>query len=158
MYRHLRSKKIKIGKTIEMFENLPDNIELKITSEKDGTLNFPVFLLYDQFMGSDFIQTVHESTTLRKFLTPVFAVQSEWDKEHEYRMDSIEVYFHADQTKPIDPKDYPKKKSTKKYIKCDLKQTLLEVLAHDNHIIPQYPLFKIISSENDYKDAFLNEI
>ena len=50
-------------------------------------------------------------------------------------MDTIEVYFEADSTKPLDKKDQGKK-STKKYIKCDLKQTLLQVLQHENHIVP----------------------
>lgn len=49
------------------------------------------------------------------------------------------------------------KKSTKKYVKVELKQTLLQALAHPNHIVPQYPVFKIISRENeDFKDAFLD--
>ena len=64
-------------------------------------------------------------------------------------MDSIEVYFEADSTKALDPKDLALKKSTKKYIKVDIKQTLLEVLQHPNHIVPQYPVFKVICKEND---------
>lgn len=73
-------------------------------------------------------------------------------------MDTIEVYFEADSTKPLDKKDQGKK-STKKYIKCDLKQTLLQVLQHVNHIVPQYPVLKVISKENDdFRDAFLSEI
>ena len=73
-------------------------------------------------------------------------------------MQSIEVYFEADQTKALDQKDYPKKKSTKKYVRLDLKMTLLECLQHENHIVPMYPVLKIISSDSDFKDAFLNEI
>ena len=47
MYRFLRSKKLKIGKKIELFEQLPDNLELNVTKDKDDMLHFPVFLLYD---------------------------------------------------------------------------------------------------------------
>ena len=36
-------------------------------------------------------------------------------------MDTIEVYFEADSTKALDPKETASKKSTKKYIKVDLK-------------------------------------
>ena len=109
-------------------------------------------------MTTDFIQDWEEDQTLRSALTPVFACQPPWDTEGDYTMQSIEVYFEADQTKALDRKDYPKKKSTKKYIKLDLKQTLLEALVHPNHIIPHYPVLKIISSDSDFKDAFLNEI
>jgi hypothetical protein len=43
-------------------------------------------------------------------------------------MDTIEVYFEADSTTPLDPKDKAKSKSGKKYIRCSMEQTLLEVL------------------------------
>jgi len=58
----------------------------------------------------------------------------------------------------LDPKEAPKEKSKTKYIKADLKQTLLEVLKHPNHLIPQYPVLKIVSSESDFKESFLKEI
>jgi hypothetical protein len=67
------------------------------------------------------------------------------------------VYFEADQTEPLDPKDI-KKKSTKKYVKIALNQTLLEALQHENHIVPQYPILKVVSTDSDFREAFLNEI
>ena len=67
------------------------------------------------------------------------------------------MYFEADQTEPLDPKDI-KKKSTKKYIKIALNQTLLEALQHENHIVPQYPILKVVSTDSDFREAFLNEI
>ncbi len=74
-------------------------------------------------------------------------------------MDTIEVYFEADMTKCLDKKEAPENKSNKKYIRVDLNATLLSVLKHDNYIVPQFPVFKIISKENDdFKDAFLDEI
>jgi hypothetical protein len=45
-------------------------------------------------------------------------------------MDTIEVYFEANVSPPLDPKDLAKGKSNKKYIKCDLNWTLLDVLKH----------------------------
>ena len=74
-------------------------------------------------------------------------------------MDTIEVYFEADMTKLLDKKDAPKSKSTKKYIRCNLNDTLLQILKHPNYVVPQFPVFKIISRENDdFKESFLNEI
>jgi hypothetical protein len=87
----------------------------------------------------------------------LFEEQAPWDEEGVYRIDTIEVYFEADATKALDKKDVAKNKSTRKYIKVDLKQTLLQALQHPNHIVPQYPVFKVISRENDdFKDAFLS--
>ena len=92
-------------------------------------------------------------------LRPLFADQAPWDEEGNYRMDTIEVYFEADMTKLLDKKDAPKNKSNKKYIKCDLNSTLLAILQHPNYAVPQFPVFKIISRENDdFRDMFLGEI
>lgn len=74
-------------------------------------------------------------------------------------MDTIEVYFEADQTKCLDQRETPASKSNKKYIRVNLKDSLLSVLQHENHIVPQYPVFKIVSRESDdFRDAFLGEI
>lgn len=73
-------------------------------------------------------------------------------------MQTIEVYFEADQTKPLDLKDTPRKKSTTKHIKLDLKMTLLEALALPNHIIPMYPVLKVICKDNDFKESFMKQI
>lgn len=110
-------------------------------------------------MVTDFIQAFPEEDTLATQLRPIFNDQAPWDEEGIYRMDTIEVYFEADMTKCIDKKEAPKQKSNKKYIKCDLNATLLSILQHPNYIVPQFPVFKILSKENDdFRDAFLSEI
>lgn len=74
-------------------------------------------------------------------------------------MDTIEVYFEADCTKCLDKKEEPKNKSNKKFIKVGINATLLDVLQHENFIVPQFPVLRIISKESeDFKEAFLNEI
>jgi len=102
VYRNLRGKKCKIGKKIH---HLPESVELQIFEDDDSKLHFPVLLLYDEFMATDFIQDWAEDVTLKDALRPVFAEQPPWDQEGDYRLDTIEVYFEADQTKPLDPKD-----------------------------------------------------
>ena len=88
----------------------------------------------------------------------MFAEQPPWDEEGKNRMDTIEVYFEADSTPLLDPKDKAKDKSTKKYVKCSIEQTLLEVLQHRHHIVPQYPVLKIVCKKTPFREAFLNEI
>ena len=155
VYRALRANKIKLGKIVH---HLPQMVDQSISLDKKGKLHFPVLILYDEFMQTDFIQDWCEDQTLQQQLRPLFNEQAPWDEEGAYRMDTIEVYFEADSTKPLDKKDQGRK-STKKYIKCDLKQTLLQVLQHENHIVPQYPVLKVISKANDdCKEAFLSLI
>lgn len=84
IYRNLREKKVKIGKKIH---SLPEGgVDLQITQDKEGKLHFPVLLLYDEFMTTDFIQDWQEDITLRSALTPVFACQPPWDREGDYTM------------------------------------------------------------------------
>ena len=117
VYRNLRSQGVKIGKKVHY---LPEIVELSITSDKEGKLHFPVLILYDEYMATDFVQDWHQDVTIKEQLTPVFSDRAPWDEEGKYRIDSIEVYFEADATSPLDPKDKAKDKSTKKYIKCSL--------------------------------------
>jgi hypothetical protein len=95
---------------------------------------------------------------LKDQLKDVFSERLPWDEEGKYRLDTIEVYFEADATTPLDQKDAPKDKSSKKYIRCGLDSTLLEVLKHKNHIVPQYPVLKIICKNTAFRESFLNEI
>lgn len=115
---------------------LPEIVEVNINEDSEGYLHFPVLILYDEYMATDFIQDWREDQTLREHLTAVFAERAPWDEEGKYNINTIEVYFEADATTPLDPKDKSKDKSNKKYIKCKLDQTLLEVLQHRHHIIP----------------------
>lgn len=156
LYRNLRGKKIKLGKRVH---SIPESIEAKISLDKKGLIHFPVILVYDEFMQIDLVQDWREDQTLDEQLRPIFNEKAPWDEDGTYRMDTIEVYFEADQTKPLDPKEVAKHKSTKKYIKLNMKDTLLKALVHENHIVPQYPALKVISKENDdFRDMFLDEI
>ncbi len=62
VYRNLRSKKVKIGKRIHY---LPEVVEVSITEDASGKLHFPVLLLYDEYMATDFIQDWVEDLTLK---------------------------------------------------------------------------------------------
>jgi DNA relaxase NicK len=52
VYRNLRAKKVKLGKVVH---HLPQVVDQSITVDKKGKLHFPVLLLYDEFMQTDFI-------------------------------------------------------------------------------------------------------
>ena len=52
IYRNLRSKKVKLGKRVH---HLPESLDLQIWLDEDSKLHFPVLLLYDEFMQTDFL-------------------------------------------------------------------------------------------------------
>lgn len=90
VYRNMRAKKVKVGKKVHF---LPEIVEVAIKEDNKGLLHFPVLILYEEYMVTDFIQDWPENSTLREQLTPVFAEQAPWDEQAKYRMDNIEVYF-----------------------------------------------------------------
>lgn len=58
IYHNMRDKGIKIGKKLN---HLPEgNVDYQITLDKEGKLHFPVLILYDEFMTTDFIQDWQE--------------------------------------------------------------------------------------------------
>lgn len=124
---------MKLGKKVH---HLPEIVEVNIWLDKEGFLHFPVLLLYDEFMATDFIQDWREDQRLKDHLEQVFSEPAPWDESGKYRYDNIEVYFEADATTPLDPKDKAREKSGKKYIRCGMEETLLEVLKNKYHIIP----------------------
>jgi len=57
VYRALRSKGVKVGKKSH---ELPEIVDSNITVDKYGKLHFPVLILYEEFMVTDFIQDFEE--------------------------------------------------------------------------------------------------
>lgn len=57
VYRALRQKKIKIGKRVH---HLPEIIDVNIWLDEEQLLHFPVLILYDEYMATDFIQDFRE--------------------------------------------------------------------------------------------------
>ena len=54
VYRNMREKKVKVGNKLNY---IPDNVgvDFKIYVDEESKLHFPVLLLYDEFMATDFI-------------------------------------------------------------------------------------------------------
>jgi len=52
VYKNLRGKKVKIGKQVH---HLPEIVDVNITEDKQGLLHFPVLILYDEYMATDFV-------------------------------------------------------------------------------------------------------
>ena len=52
VYRNLRSKKIKIGKRVHF---LPEIVDVSIRVDESDKLHFPVLILYDEYMATDFV-------------------------------------------------------------------------------------------------------
>ena len=114
----MREKKLKLGKKVHF---LPEIVDVNIWLDDDGLLHFPVLVLYPEYMTSDFIQDFREDQPLSDQFNAIFRDRAPWDEENKYTPQSIEVYFEANVSAPLDPKDKSKTNQSKKYYKCDLK-------------------------------------
>ena len=52
---------MRLGKRVH---TLPDTLDLQITLDEYGKLHFPVLILYDEFMQTDFIQDWEQDVTI----------------------------------------------------------------------------------------------
>ena len=78
-----------------------------------------------------------------------------WDEKQSYRMDTIEVYFETNMTKPLDP-GVKVVETKQKFKKCELNSKLIDVLRDELYIIPQFPAFYVVAKGTPFYASFLS--
>lgn len=144
LYSQLMSHGIKIGKRLHF---LPEDIQANLFIDDYQVLHFPVILLYDEFMQTDFIQDFPADTTFREQLSMVLSSPAPWDPSHRYNIDNIDVFYETNITEPLDPKQSVVD-TDDKYKKVKLDSDLLSVLQESTLIVPQYPIFIVIAKDS----------
>lgn len=148
LFNDIKKYGIKIGKKLHF---LPQDIGASLYIDDYNVLHFPVILLYDEFMQSDFIQDFPANSTFREQLAVVLSQPAPWDPSHRYTLDNVEVYFETNMSEPLDSREVVVE-SDKKYKKVNLDSDLLSVLQEKTHIVPQYPIFILVAKDfADYK-------
>lgn len=145
LFKEIKKYGIKIGKKLHF---LPQDIGANLYIDDYNNLHFPVIILYDEFMQCDFIQDFGMNTTFRDQLTQVLSQPAPWDPEHRYKIDAVDVFYETNITEPLDSEE--KIVEGDKYVKVDLDSTLLPILQDEKHVVPQYPIFIVVT--RDFKD------
>ncbi|PRP77002.1 hypothetical protein PROFUN_14691 [Planoprotostelium fungivorum] len=169
--RQLETKKMKGAKVLEAIKernvllgrplfDTQRRYEGEIYVDKEtGQLHWPVLLLYEEHDTSEFVIDVCEDHTLSQHLSYMFPPTAKdyapWDTEKKYVIDSLEIYFEANSTAPIDPKMKKSGSSKRRWIKVKPTTTLKTVLAHPDHVVPGVPIFHIVANNSRYKDVFV---
>ena len=107
--------------------------------------HFPCVLLYDEVMQSDLIHDFGTNTTFREQLEMVLAEPAPWDPNHTHNAKNVELFYETNMSETIDGSKPPK--PARKYVHVDLDSTLEAVLKQPNCIVPQYPVFLIVSKD-----------
>lgn len=127
-----RGIKVKKGKDglLELFNDCYDQFA-KVRLEKDGSLTWPVTLMYPEnhYQAPDYIQSFPEGDTFEDIFKVAFSNPAEWDPQHRYKLDTISVYY---------------KSIKNKFVPISLSDTLGKVMARNDFLVEEgTPLFYI---------------
>uniref|UniRef100_A0A2N9HIY6 Uncharacterized protein n=1 Tax=Fagus sylvatica TaxID=28930 RepID=A0A2N9HIY6_FAGSY len=164
----IEDRGLKIGKA--MFRELTGL--RKPALDKNNILHWPVLLLYAEVMSSDFIEDFYSCPPLP------------WDKENNYTRESIELYYEAGSgvclskskllhyllegtaASHLESIDVDEKDATEvfhhgistgkdsKWVKVNEKRTLHDILKEANFIIPEIPVFYVVSKRSSFYKEF----
>ncbi|KAK2401445.1 hypothetical protein P8452_08158 [Trifolium repens] len=176
----MENRGLKIGKA--MYRELT-GIK-KPVLDKSNILHWPVLLLYAEVMSSDFIEDFCETDMFSVHLDMVFADDQPlpWDVENNYKREFIELYYEAGSGPRLskekllryllegtaaasngegigdEEKDavdnLKQSQSSPKWIKVNERRTLHDVLKEPNFIIPEIPVFYVVSKQSSFYKKF----
>ncbi len=143
---------------------------------EDGSMQWPVLLMFPEKMQTDFIQSFDLRHRFRDHLEMMFPInRSEcpgpkvppWDEgEFQYTLDSMEVYFEERHIEPFDMQKMwgPQYARTsdkvdwgkKLRVRVGLDKTLLDAISDKNYVVPGLPTFIVVSNRSKYyTDTFV---
>ncbi|VVA89903.1 unnamed protein product [Arabis nemorensis] len=171
----MENRGVKIGKA--MYRELTGL--KKPMLDKNNILHWPVLLLYAEAMTSDFVEDFCE-TDISLNMFSEDSPPLPWDKNNEYTRDAIELYYEASSGTPLPSsrvlqyllegtkgsqagtsgdedtslakKPYNRRGSSG-MVKVNERRTLHDVLKEPNLVIPEIPVFYVVSKRSKfYKD------
>lgn len=134
--------------------------------DEEGSIHWPVLLLYPQYNQSDYLEDVQEGATIYDILSYIFQPNSPpplWDTKREYVLDNIEVFFRTYPCKPIDydlawsstvegvePENSP---LSSRYVRIPMVCPLIVPLTQRENVIADIPVLYIVAkSSNVYQE------
>ncbi|KFK42755.1 hypothetical protein AALP_AA1G035400 [Arabis alpina] len=175
----IEDRGVKIGKA--MYRELTGL--KKPMLDKSNILHWPVLLLYAEAMTSDFVEDFCETDMFATHLDMMFSEDSPplpWDTNNEYTRDAIELYYEASSGIPLPSsrvlqyllegtkgsqagtsgdkdtsltKTPYSRRASSGMVKVNERRTLHDVLKEPGFVIPEIPVFYIVSKKSKfYKD------
>ncbi|KYQ56915.1 Tetratricopeptide repeat protein 4 [Trachymyrmex zeteki] len=123
-------------------EPLVSQIAQRVHFDEKDKLVWPVMILYPETQQTDFIQNFHEDTLIIEQLIELFKEPPEWDVNHRYIVENINVYFEGENKCSIH--------------KIDIQLTLDEILRDKQFIVRGgTPAFLILVKSSEAEKHFL---
>eukprot|EP00286_Rhodomonas_abbreviata_P009667 CAMPEP_0181336852 /NCGR_PEP_ID=MMETSP1101-20121128/27667_1 /TAXON_ID=46948 /ORGANISM="Rhodomonas abbreviata, Strain Caron Lab Isolate" /LENGTH=428 /DNA_ID=CAMNT_0023447229 /DNA_START=9 /DNA_END=1296 /DNA_ORIENTATION=- len=152
--------------------------------DDNGHIHWPVLVVYDEFDQSDFVQDVHEGTTVEEIMQMIFDPSQpppDWDVERRYKVESVRVYYATHQCKELatgkkkvksdedfigsllagsdrkDAADDYARASKSQYVVARNTKALCEVLVEEGHVVPGFPVLHVVCKDSVFERHFLEK-
>ncbi|EFJ45969.1 hypothetical protein VOLCADRAFT_105761 [Volvox carteri f. nagariensis] len=151
----------------------------KATLNPDGSLTWPVLLMYPESGQQDVVEAFGEEDTFDEHLDLMFGPDApplEWDEAGAYSRDRIELYYLAHAGKPLNmdqlvqamqghwpqglddagdggPERYGSRAARMRRV--NPRHTLRQVLCAQDHVVAGVPLFLVVARGTAYREKFL---
>ncbi|GLC40844.1 hypothetical protein PLESTB_000016500 [Pleodorina starrii] len=145
----------------------------------DGSLTWPVLLMYPESGQQDVVEAFGEEDTFNEHLDMMFGPDApplQWDEAGDYRRDRIELYYLAHAGKPLNrdqlvqamqgrwpqglddtadggPQRYGSRAARMRRI--NPRSSLVGVLTAEDHVVAGLPLFFVVAKGTSYRERFL---
>ncbi|KXZ56097.1 hypothetical protein GPECTOR_2g979 [Gonium pectorale] len=143
----------------------------------DGSLSWPVLLMYPESGQQDVVEAFGEEDTFAEHLDMMFGPDApplEWDAAGAYGRDRIELYYLAHAGRPLSreqlvdavqgrwpagmedaggPERYGSRAARMRRV--NPRHTLRQVLCAEDHVVPGLPLFWVVARGTPYRELFL---
>jgi len=118
----------------------PSGAAVSLTS--DGTLTWPVMLLYPEYGETDFIEAFCESSLFSAHFEVMFAERPAWDTDNKYRPDNLQVFFED--------------KERQQLYQVDASSSLLSALQHKRYVVHEgMPCFFVVVQDSSFARHFI---
>lgn len=160
--------------------------EVKVGTKKprldaqDGSVHWPVLLLYPETGQQDVIEDWHEDDSVADHLDVMFGPgvpPLEWDSAGEYSRQRVRLVYLSHAGSPLqqeqlvqalhgewpeaerDPSAGPQRygQAASHWVPVDEALSLKQVLQQPDHVVPGVPLFWVLAEGTDYQRRFLAE-
>ncbi|PNH04314.1 Tetratricopeptide repeat protein 4 [Tetrabaena socialis] len=147
--------------------------------QADGSLVWPVLLMYPESGQQDIVQAFGEEDTFDEHLDMMFGPETpplQWDEAGAYGRDRVEVYYLAHAGVPLNkaqlvqamqgrwpqgvadardlgPERYGSRAARMRRV--DPRHSLRQVLAAEDHVVAGLPLFWVVAKGTPYRKRFL---
>ena len=114
---------IRVGGSLASLDTqqLENQGQYRVVLEPNGSLSWPVMLLYPETQQSDLIVAFNENSTLGDQLEVVLSDPPAWDTEGKYKIGLVRVAVFME--------------GEKKYFNARMDQTLLSILKHPSYVL-----------------------